>query len=349
MSGKGERSNEPDGGLGADPRATAGLFRLDRFGVIEVTGGDRTAWLNGMVSNDVAALEPGRERSGCHAALLTNRGAIIADLHVVLRADRLWLLVERTALAAAVGALERFIVADDVALDDASERFVQWTLEGPAGPAVLASLGVDGSLASGAAVDVEIAGAPVTLVAVGLSGEWGRRLVADAASQASVEAALLEAGRAHGLVLGDDATLEMLRVEAGTPRQGLELDEDVLPDEARLASAISTKKGCYVGQEIVARLRSRGQVNHLLVGLRFEDGLPAPGDALVVGDKRTGEVTSVAESPRAGAIALGFVRREHSEPGTHVDAAGRRAVVAALPFVAGSPPLPPGSRADAGD
>jgi folate-binding protein YgfZ len=128
--------------------------------------------------------------------------------------------------------------------------------------------------------------------------------------------------------------LETLRVEAGTPRQGRELDEDVLPAEARLDDTIATTKGCYVGQEIVARLRSRGQVNHLLVGLRFEGSAPAVDTPLVRDGKRTGEVTSTAQSPRAGSIGLGFVRREHSEPGTEVDAAGESAVVVGLPFVA---------------
>ena len=321
-----------------DPRSTAGLFRLERFGLVEVTGSDRVGWLNGMVSNDVAVLEPGHERSGCHAALLTNRGAIVADLHVVARDDRFWLLVERSALSGAVAALEKFIVADDVSLEDASASRAQWTLEGPAAPAVLAALGVDTTeLASGAATDAELAGVPVVLVAVGLSGEWARRIIAPAASRDAVEAALLEAGAGIGLELGGDVALEVLRVEAGTPRQGLELDEDVLPDEARLESAISTTKGCYVGQEIVARLRSRGQVNHLLVGLHFEGAAPAAGTVLTVGDKRTGEITSVADSPRSGAIALGYVRREHSEPGTAVDAEGRDGEVRALPFVEPTP------------
>ncbi len=318
---------------GGDPRATAGLFRLAHAGLVEVSGDDRATWLNGMISNEVEALTLGRSGSGCHAALLTNRGAIIADLRVVLREDGFWLLVERDALEAALTALDKFIVADDVALADASARYVQWSLEGPAGAAVLDAVGVDSTLEADAAIDVTIAGVSVTLVATGVSGEWARRLIAPVDGADAVEAALREAGGAHGLVVGDPDTLEMLRIEAGTPRQGLELD-DVLPDEARLDSAISTTKGCYVGQEIVARLRSRGQVNHLLVGLRFDGAAPAVGATLTAGDKRTGEITSVARSPRVGEIALGFVRREHSEPGTRVDADGLEGIVSTLPFVA---------------
>jgi len=324
--------------MSSDVRSAAGLFRLDHAGLVEVTGSDRVGWLNGMVSNDVAALEPGRERSGCHAVLLTNRGAIVADLHVVLREDRFWLLVERDAAAGAISALDKFIVADDVTLTDESDAWAQWTLEGPVGAQVFEALGIDAALEVGCAAEVEIAGHTVTLVAIGLSGEWARRIVARADARAAVETALLGAGASDGVELGDAATLEMLRIEAGTPRQGRELDEDVLPDEARLDSAISTTKGCYVGQEIVARLRSRGQVNHLLVGVRFEgEGAPPIDADLRVGEKRTGEITSVARSPRIGWIALGYVRREHSEPGTVVEAEGRAGTVAALPFVLTGP------------
>ena len=318
-------------------RACGGLFRLDHAGLITVRGEDRTIWLNGMISNDVAALSPGRDRSGCHAALLTNRGAIIADLHVVDLGEMLWVLVERAAAGAAIGALDKFIVADDVTLADESGDHVQWAVEGPEGSRLFDALGIDAQLAPGAGTQVEIAGHPVMLVARGVSGEWARQLIAASGVADAVAAALESAGADVGIGLERAATLETLRVEAGTPRQGAELDDDVLPDEARLDAAISTTKGCYVGQEIVARLRSRGSVNHLLVGLRFESGLPEPGEAIQVGDKRTGEVTSVAASPACGDIGLGYVRRAHSEAGTVVEVAGHRASVAALPFVTPAP------------
>jgi folate-binding protein YgfZ len=113
------------------------------------------------------------------------------------------------------------------------------------------------------------------------------------------------------------------------------LSEDVLPPEARLERSICATKGCYVGQEIVARLRARGQVNHLLVGVSIDaDALPVEGTELSVGDKRTGELTSVVRSPSLGPIALAFVRREHAEPGTSLSFAGGTGCVVSLPFVA---------------
>jgi aminomethyltransferase len=153
-----------------------------------------------------------------------------------------------------------------------------------------------------------------------------------------VEEALAAAAKGEMLVHGSFEALEILRVEAGLPALGSELDEEVLPPEARLERAISTSKGCYVGQEIVARLRARGQVNHLLVGLRLESPLlPDVGTKLSVDGRTTGELTSVVLSPSEGPIALGYVRREHAEVGTQIEIAGQRARIAALPFVEGLP------------
>jgi folate-binding protein YgfZ len=156
-----------------------------------------------------------------------------------------------------------------------------------------------------------------------------------------VHGALAEAGRSSGLVVAGDEVLEVLRIEAGIPRLGAELDEEVLPAEAHLNErAISFDKGCYTGQEIVARIDSRGQVQHLLVGLRFEDdALPEPGAALEAEGRRIGEVTSVCRSADHGSIGLGFVRRSHAAEGSEVRVgSGRRARVAELPFAAAGGP-----------
>ena len=133
--------------------------------------------------------------------------------------------------------------------------------------------------------------------------------------------------------------LEIVRIEAGIPRLGSELGDDVFPDEARLERAISTTKGCYTGQEIVARLRSRGQVNHLLVGLRFSgDVLPEPDAELLFESRPTGEVTSSCTSALAGDIGLGYVRRAHAEPGTELVVCSAPALVVALPIVPAAVP-----------
>lgn len=322
--------------LAAAVRRGAGLFPLADRGLLEVSGSDRVRWLDGMVSNDVSALEPGAERSGCYALLLTPQGRIVADLRVLLRPESLWLETDAGAVARVVERLERFIVADDVRLSDRSTETARLGLEGPAAEAVLRALGAETRLAAGACGEARLAGAEVLVAAYGWSGEPAYQIFCETPAAAAVEAALLEAGRECGLVRAGPEVLEILRIEAGVPRFGRELDEDVLPAEARLERAVSRSKGCYTGQEVVARMESRGRVAHLLVGLRCEDAPPGAGEAIRAGEKRVGEVTSACRSPAAGAIALAYVRRAHAEPGTELAVGGRSARVAPLPFTTAS-------------
>ena len=316
-------------------RVSAVLFEGTARGVIEVSGSDRVRWLDGMISGDVGKLEAADDGAGCYATLLTNRGAIVADLHVGRLGERFWLESTRSEIPRISMALDRFIIADDVNLVDRSEEFAVWGLEGPlAGQILSAAIGGGKDLPAGDYWDeVNIAGADVVVGAFGWSGESAYQLwVAPGAKEVVAEA--LDAAAGSPLIKGDETALEVLRVEAGIPALGSELDEEVLPPEARLERAIATDKGCYVGQEIVARLRARGQVNHLLVGLKFEaDTKASVGVALSSGGKSTGEVTTLVESPDLGRIALGYVRRDHAEPGTVVDFEGGHGTVAALPFV----------------
>jgi folate-binding protein YgfZ len=333
-------------------RRGAGLFRLGGRGLLRVEGGDRVRWLDGMVTNDVASLAPGPERSGCYAALLTRQGRIVADFHVLLRDTCLWLETAREAVATAMQTLERFIIADDVSLHDASAEVERLGLEGPAAGALLAAaLGRELPLAEDACASIELAGVPVVVAAFGWSGAPARQLFAPAGAGERVAAALLAAGPPHGLVEAGAEALEVLRVEAGVPRLFAELGPDVLPAEARLVRAVSTTKGCYTGQEVVARMASRGRVGHLLVGLRLDvaegdaargrepgagraGSLPAAGAELRIGDSVVGELTSACLSPSEGAIALGFVRAARAEPGTRVSVGDREGRIAQLPFAA---------------
>jgi folate-binding protein YgfZ len=311
-------------------RAGAGLFRPGGRGLLRVAGGDRVRWLDGMVSNDVASLAPGPERSGCRALLLTRQGRIVADPHVLLRPDAFWLELPRAALAHTREVLDRFIIADDVTLEDASDAAERLSIEGPRAAATLAP-----ELADHACGELSLGGHEVVVAAYGLAGA-GRQLFVPPGATDAVVSALLEAS--PELVEAGAEALEILRIEAGVPALGPELDEEVLPAEARLEGAVSTTKGCYTGQEVVARMASRGRVSHLLVGLRFEgDAPPLPGSALEHEGKAVGEITSACTSPSEGAIALAFVRSAQAEPGTCLDAGGRPARVAALPFVPFAP------------
>ena len=316
-------------------RSSAALFPGDARGLLEVSGGDRVRWLDGMISGDVAKLEAAAEGAGCYATLLTNRGAIVADLHVGRLGERFLLESTRSEIPRIATALDRFIIADDVNLVDRSDEFAVWGLEGPSAGEILAAA-IEGDAALPAPdcwVEVKIAGTPVLVGAFGWSGELAYQLWTSPDAKDAVATAL-DTAAGNPLVRGDDTALEVLRVEAGIPALGRELDEEVLPPEARLERAIATDKGCYVGQEIVARLRARGQVNHLLVGFRFDaNSQVSDGTELSIAGKSTGEVTTLVESPDLGKIALGYVRRDHAEPGTVVDFEGGQGTVAALPFV----------------
>jgi len=313
-------------------RRGVGLFEPRERALLEVTGGDRVRWLEGQISNDVASLGSGE---GCYATVLTVKGRIVADLHVLAREDRFWLDTGAAAREALRQRLERYIVADDVMLGDASDRFARLALEGPAAPEVIEAVaGAPVALAPESATSIRIAGHEAVVWAWGTTGLPAFQLLVPPGGAPMVRDAIAAAGEPHGLLVAGDDVREVLRVESGVPALGSELDGEVFPAEARLDRAISTTKGCYTGQEIVERIRSRGQVNYLLVGLRFEGAAPPPGTDLVAADgKRVGEVTSVATSALAGAIGLGYLRRELDSPGTELRAGEATARVAGLPIV----------------
>lgn len=340
----------------------AGLFYLGEGqsrafarGVIEVTGRDAPRWLDGMVSNDITRLSPGGPNTGCYALLLTPKGRIVADLHVLARDGCYWLETARDAVEDVIARLRRYIVADDVELRDRSGDFARLGVEGARGAALLeaaAAAPLEPPLPD-SWCSLEIAGTEVVAARFGWSGEDAYQLFVPAANLAAVDEALRapspsEAAAGHSLAAPNSlAALEVLRIEAGVPLLGPELHEEIFPDEARLDLAISRKKGCYTGQEIVARLYSRGAVNHLLVGLAFESETPpAPATLLLHSGRRTGEITSACTSPSAGAIGLGYVRREQAEPGTVLEAGSVRARVVPLPIV--PPSVSPGARARGG-
>jgi folate-binding protein YgfZ len=324
----------------AAARRGVGLFVRGDRGLLEVAGADRLRWLDGMVSNDVRALAAGPEGSGCYALLLTRKGRIVADLHVLHRGEVFWLETAGAGVAPLRETLERFIIADRVELRDLTAQRDRLALEGPAAPAVLeAAIGEAPGLAPEACAETAIDGAAVLVAAYGCGGGPALQLFAPAGAGPGVAEALRRAGAAYGLVEGGPEALEILRIEAGVPQLFAELDGDVLPAEARLERAISQTKGCYTGQEIVARLAFRGHVNHLLVGFALEGGCPpAPGAAVSVQGRVVGEVTSACLSPAAGVIALGYVRASFAEPGTGVTVDARPARVAALPFAAAGTP-----------
>jgi folate-binding protein YgfZ len=297
---------------------TEAVALVDRAesGKLALTGPEAKAFLNGQVSNDIEALTPG---SGCYAALLTHKGKMLADLRVIDTSEELLLLCERPALQALFDALRRFKVGFDCELHKRTLERGLLSLIGPTADELTGTV----PSAEHANVAAEIGGAPVRLVRTDL----GIDVVCDSADTDRVRAALLDLGA----VQIDEAAADVLRIEHGRPRYGVDLDDSVIPQEAGLNDrAVSFTKGCYVGQETVARLHWRGKPNRHLRGLRLGEEVQ-PGTELRLGEREVGRLTSIADSPRFGTVGLAIVRRE-AQPGDVLDAGGVRAEVVDLPF-----------------
>ena len=305
-------------------RRGVGLVRRADRGVIGVTGADRLTWLQGLLTNDVAALAVG---GVCDAAYLTPQGRMITDMRVLHLEDRTLLDVPATLAAALATRLDALIFSEDAQVADRSSALAIVDLHGPDVPAVhdraMAFL-VEQSA-------VVISDSPFGVPGISLVLAPDR--VADAIARFVGEGALETTL----------ATLDVLRVEAGRPAFLIDMDEHTLPLEAGLDKrAISFTKGCYVGQEVIVRVmqRGHGRVAKKLVGFSFAKAeLPKAGDVVLSGEREIGRVTSAVWSPTLETgIGLGYAHRDFVEAGTRVTirtASGPLdAAVAALPFVA---------------
>jgi aminomethyltransferase len=314
-------------------RQASGVVDRGGAGVLEVTGRDRATFLHAMLSNDITRLAPGR---GCAAALLDVHGKVQAPLLVWALEERL-LLVSPPGLAEPTRAtLDKYLFSEKAALRDATGEFALLMVAGPEALARarrVAGAEVPAEIWSHVATRID--GVDVRLVrGGGETGETEVWVLAPRAADARLWESLTSAGvRPVGLTAS-----EALRIETGTPRWGLDVDPTVLLPEIPSGHLVSHTKGCYLGQEVVVRIRDRGHVNRLLRGLLLEGEVaPAPGDPVRSGDTEIGRVTSAAWSfGLKRPVALGFVRRQQAEPGTAVTVVtgGRTVpgVVSALPM-----------------
>jgi len=316
--------------------AGVGLTDQSYRGILELSGKDRVRFLNGMVTNDVRGLQPG---SGLYAAMLTSHGKLIADMRIYAQADAYWLDLHEELLPKVRQMLERHLIADQVDIRDRSEEFVVLALQGPASAELLSRLGIEAAkgLQECQHVQATIGGAPVRVIGASDSGEEGCIILVAGDAAAATWEALALAGRNDQLRPVGMEALNILRVEAGVPWYGLDMDETSLLQETGLERAASFSKGCYIGQETVVRIAHRGHVNRHLVGLSIEGGVvPEIGTKLIRDQREVGRITSAVRSPTVGRpIALGYVRREWKEPGTLLQLQapqGATAEIASLPF-----------------
>jgi len=304
-------------------RGSAGFVDLSFRSRLCVTGGDHARFLHGQVTNSVNDLQPGQ---GCYAALVTAKGRMESDLNIHCLRDELLLDFEPGFSQRVRERLERFVVADDVQLVDVAPHYGLLAVLGPKAEEVIARLGLGvtppaAPLASVSVNDSSLG--EIVLVNHTRGATAGFDLFVPVTALPALAEKLLASVKASGGRACGWRALEMLRIEAGLPRFGLDMDETNLAPETGIgARAISYTKGCYIGQEVINRLRTFAQVSKALRGLRLADDLkqlPARGDKLFHDGKEAGYITSALASPTFQCnIALGYVRKECNEVGTEL-------------------------------
>jgi glycine cleavage system T protein len=318
-------------------RSAVGFIDLSHRALLQLTGADRVSFLQGMVSNDVKALKPGE---GQYATILNQQGKVLGDARVLCSENSLYLDLWEIIKDKIAEHLNRYLVADEVEIADRTNEYSIISLQGPQAEACLRGLlgqaEFPGRMAEHRMVNID--GAQVCVVRASTTGETGYDLIIPRPHLKNIAEQLTEAGKQFsGAWVGEDAH-DVLRVEAGIPRYGIDFTEDNLLLEVGLDHAVSFTKGCYLGQEVVERIRSRGHVNKKLVGLILEGQEPAGRGDVVFAAKPVGTITSSVHSPALKKpLALGYVYKDYWSPETRLslqhDGVSIEARVAALPFV----------------
>jgi folate-binding protein YgfZ len=288
----------------------AGLVDLSSRGRIRVTGEDRARLLHAMSTNNVQPMQPG---DGLYAFFLNAQGRIQADAYILCFEDHFLLDTESETRQSLFEHLDRFIIADDATLEDVTAETVCLGLEGPKASEVASAAALAAPHHRFSHVDQ--AGSTVAAI-------HGIRIYAPAVRRDEIMAAL----EAAGAISATAADAERARIHSFRPRYGVDITEATLPQETQQMHGLHFQKGCYLGQEIVERIRSRGHVNKQLMGFRLEGhAVPVAGASLFAGGKEVGEVTSAAETPEGSVFGLAYVRLPYNKPGTVAGIDGRPA------------------------
>jgi aminomethyltransferase len=282
-------------------RSAAAWLDLSERGKIKLTGEDRARLLHAMTTNHIQQLTPG---TGCYAFFLNDKGRILSDANILCRPDHFLLDLEPEAREKIYQHLDHFIIADDVTLEDATPQLATIAVEGPKAAEVL-----------------QTAGAPIPEAEYSTI-EWGSRVVARLNSTGSLgffvfvpvakKSDLVAQIEAAGAVAADAEAFRVVRLEHGKARYGEDIGERFLAQEANQPHALHFSKGCYLGQEIVERVRSRGQIHRVLMPLVLDTKTPPqPGVKLETGDGKAAEITSADYSPALDkVVALAYVRTD---------------------------------------
>jgi folate-binding protein YgfZ len=306
-----------------------GLFDLSGRTKVSLTGSDRVRWLNGMVTNNIRDLQTGH---GTYSFLLNPQGHILADLYAYNRGDSLLVDTDHWQAEKLLTTFDHYIIMDDVEVANISDKL---TAVGVAGPKAVDALNDAGlklpQLEPLQFIDLTWQGASLIVVR------------GDNPSLESYEfwrapndvARIWDALTKTGAKPVGSAALDLLRIASGIPKYGQDIRERDLPQETEQQRALNFNKGCYIGQEIVERIRSRGAVHRKFAGFEVEGPLPSPGTKIQADAREVGEVTSAATLPLSAGerrLALGYVRREVATPGKQLQAGDAQLTVATLPF-----------------
>ena len=318
----------------AELRFGCGVYDLGYRAKISLTGADRVRWLNGMVTNNIRDLAADR---GVYAFLLNPQGHILGDLYSYNRGDSILIDTDRSQLEKILATFDHYIIMDDVEVKNLSDELTALGITGPKARAVLSKAGIavpemQPLQAVEATCECDCDCVKCTVVRGQDSETESYDLWLSPSEVRKTSDALLAAGASP---VGFEA-IELQRIVSSIPLYGVDIRERDLPQETEQERALNFNKGCYVGQEIIERIRSRGAVHRKFSGF-IADGVAAipPGNKIVAGEKEVGEITSVAALDLRGVkktVALGYLRREVSTPGREVVIAGVKAIVASLPI-----------------
>jgi folate-binding protein YgfZ len=317
----------------------AGVIDLSSRGRLLVSGSEAVMFLNGLISNDMKTLAL---HSWMPAVFPNVQGRLIAAVRIIHRHDGFLMDTESLSLETVTKLLERFTLAGDFRISDLTSTTAMLSIQGGnASHLIRQVLGVEAAIVGrGQVATAQLEnGSEVTVIRATHTGEDGFDLFADQKSGAALMDLFIREG-AHPV---SSEIAETLRIEAGIPGFGIDMDETKVVTETNLDDAVSFTKGCYIGQEIIARIKYRGHVAKKLTGVLFEQdgGVASGAKILSTEDKEIGSITSATFSPRLKqTVALGYVKYDYLEPGTKVKIVSAEhedaGVVAALPFVRGS-------------
>jgi folate-binding protein YgfZ len=302
-------------------RQNAAVAETDWFGIVRLSGSERVSWLQGMITNDVEKLIPG---TGCYAAHLTPQGKMVAHMYVLVDEDVVWLLLERAAVSKLIAAFDKLLIMEDVQVADVSEQHSILSVLGPKASGVLEAW-------LGAPIDIieryshrPFEGCRIVVSDLGYD-LWIPRGQTDAVLRSLVQ---------WGATAIDRGTWDVLRTEGGLPVYGVDIDESTTMPELG-TRGISYDKGCYIGQEVVAKVKYIGHVNRRFVGLAINGSeLPELKSPIRKGGRDVGYITTTLFSPALNQpVALGFVSRSAYSPGSEVEVGTYTARIVELPFV----------------